>query len=345
MATLESMRRRISGAEDMYAVVRVMKALAAANIRQCEKTVESIGLYNRTIDQGFQILMRNAGSAVREALGVTNRGATAGQSLAATAPLATALIVCGSDQGMCGSFNEQIASHAMDEMRRHQLPLDRTPVIAVGLRLQGRLEDLQATVQRTFSLPTAITGVTGLVQQLFREIDRMQTQQSIRRFWVVHQRLTSSASFAPHRAQVLPLDWQHLQQLAAAPWPSRSLPTFAMDWSALLSVLIRQHLYAVLHRALAESMASENASRLASMQAAEKNIEEHLEKLQLSYHQKRQQTITEELLDIVAGFESIEDPSVFGKAKKRKNKFPHSHPGNREDSGRGTCGVWSPELT
>ena len=36
MPTLESMRRRIASAEDLYAVVRVMKALAAASIRQYE---------------------------------------------------------------------------------------------------------------------------------------------------------------------------------------------------------------------------------------------------------------------------------------------------------------------
>jgi F-type H+-transporting ATPase subunit gamma len=41
------------------------------------------------------------------------------------------------------------------------------------------------------------------------------------------------------------------------------------------------------------------------MQAAEKNIEDRLKELSLQYHQLRQSTITEELLDIVAGFETL----------------------------------------
>ena len=41
------------------------------------------------------------------------------------------------------------------------------------------------------------------------------------------------------------------------------------------------------------------------MQAAENNIEERLQDLQLQYNQLRQSTITEELLDIVAGFEVL----------------------------------------
>jgi F-type H+-transporting ATPase subunit gamma len=71
--------------------------------------------------------------------------------------------------------------------------------------------------------------------------------------------------------------------------------------------LIRQYLFAVLYRALAESLASENAARLASMQAAEKNIEERSDELTARYHRRRQNAITEELLDVTAGFEVLQD--------------------------------------
>ena len=54
-----------------------------------------------------------------------------------------------------------------------------------------------------------------------------------------------------------------------------------------------------------ESLASENASRLLSMQVAEKNIEEHLNELNVKFHRQRQAAITSELLDVVTGFEAI----------------------------------------
>jgi len=57
--SLESMRRRIVAAEDLYAVVRVMKALAAANVRQNEAAVESLAEYKRTVEEGLQIVLRN----------------------------------------------------------------------------------------------------------------------------------------------------------------------------------------------------------------------------------------------------------------------------------------------
>jgi F-type H+-transporting ATPase subunit gamma len=41
------------------------------------------------------------------------------------------------------------------------------------------------------------------------------------------------------------------------------------------------------------------------MQGAEKNIADQLDDLHRQYHQQRQMSITEELLDIVSGFEAL----------------------------------------
>ena len=79
---------------------------------------------------------------------------------------------------------------------------------------------------------------------------------------------------------------------------------FTMDPAALFAALARQHLFVTLYRATAESLASEHASRLVAMQTAEKNIEEHLTETTAAYRRKRQEAITSELLEIVAGFEA-----------------------------------------
>jgi F-type H+-transporting ATPase subunit gamma len=44
------------------------------------------------------------------------------------------------------------------------------------------------------------------------------------------------------------------------------------------------------------------------MQGAEKNIEEQLVELNNQFHRQRQMSITEELLDIVSGFEALQQP-------------------------------------
>ena len=78
-----------------------------------------------------------------------------------------------------------------------------------------------------------------------------------------------------------------------------------MEPGALLSSLVRRHLFVTLYQAFAEALASEHASRLSAMQAAERNIEDHLDELRAELARTRQEAITAELLDIVGGFEAL----------------------------------------
>lgn len=287
--TLESMRRRIGTAEDLYGVVRVMKAMAASSVRQYEAAVESLADYSRTIEAGLQIALRNRPESI---------------TLGAANDQRQAVVVFGSDQGMCGAFNEQITAFAIEQL--DALPGTRTApeVVTVGARVVGRLEDAGATIGDRFAMPSSIAGVVPAVHALLLVVDRLRLR-GVDRCLLVHHRPAHGAGSQPVALQLLPVDREWLDRLAAREWDSRSLPTFSMDWRELFSSLIRQHLFVILYRAFAESLASENSARLASMQAAERNIERHLDQLQLHYHQGRQESIQAELLDIVAGFETL----------------------------------------
>jgi F-type H+-transporting ATPase subunit gamma len=297
--TLESMRRRIESAEDLYGVVRVMKALAAASIRQHERAVESLAEYNRNIEAGLQIILRNRPEAIATEFPPGKHWG---------------FVIFGSDQGMCGSFNEQVATFALKQINAlAEKEGDRT-VLVVGAKPVDRLEDAGCAVSERFSLPSTVSGITSAVNDVLLKVEELRFGKGIAQFLLVHHRPSAPAGSWPSKLQLLPIDRVWLRSLATRNWVSRSLPTFTMDWRRLLSALFRQYLFVALYRAFAESLASENASRLASMQAAEKNIQDHLSQLTLGYHQGRQQSITEELLDIVAGFETL--------TKEKRQKGP-----------------------
>lgn len=95
------------------------------------------------------------------------------------------------------------------------------------------------------------------------------------------------------------------RKLAELPWPTGNLPEIMGGCTATLRVLIREYFFVSLFRVCAESLASENASRLAAMQRADKNIDELLTDLKGSFHRLRQSCIDEELFDVIAGFEAL----------------------------------------
>lgn len=291
METLEDMRRKLTSAEDLLSVVKTMKALAAVSIRQYEKAVQSLALYDHAVQQALSMAAWKAPGALSQ-----KRLPPLEQSLA---------IVLGTDQGMVGPFNDIVAAHADKDIHRLDPAGHRMTVWAMGLRVKARLERMGHTVAELFDVPTSVTGIHSVVQHMVVHMEAWRAETRDGHVFLIHNLPTGGTSYRPSRVQLLPLSDAWLGSLVQRKWPSRSLPVITMDLATLLSALLRQFLFVTLYRSVAESLSSENAGRLAAMQVAEKNIAERLEELRMSYHQQRQSLITEELMDVVSGFEAL----------------------------------------
>jgi F-type H+-transporting ATPase subunit gamma len=291
MQTTESLKRRIKSAGDLLSVVKTMKALAAVSIRQYQKAVESLDDYNRTVEMGLQIVLKERMGAMMQSkdAAVKRMGA----------------IVFGSDQGLCGQLNEQISVFTLDNIKEAGVKKENRKVLAVGARVADYLEDAGQPVDELLATPGSTAGITPLVQEIIMIIEEWHFRQNIDHFMLFYNDYISGANYRPYKVHLLPVNRDWLKDIARKKWDSKTLPIYRMDGDKIFSSLIREYLFVSLYRAFAESLASENASRLASMQNAEKNIEEQMQDLHVQFHRTRQMTITEELLDIVAGFEAM----------------------------------------
>jgi F-type H+-transporting ATPase subunit gamma len=290
--TAEALKRKIQSAQDLLGVVKTMKALAAVSIRQYQRAVESLADYNRTVEMGLQIVLK-------ESLEAT--AASRSQSMRLGA------VVFGTDQGLCGQLNNTIVSHALEEMDKTGIPKEERIIIAVGVRTADILEDSGQKVFEILTTPGSTAGITSMVQDITLLLENWRFKIAVERMHLYYSEYVSGATYRPRTLKLIPVDHQWLVGLRREKWASRTLPTFTMDWNRIFRALIREYLFVSIYRAFANSLASENASRLAAMQSAEKNIEERLEELSVHFHRQRQMTITEELLDIVAGFEVLKE--------------------------------------
>ncbi|HQK91260.1 MAG TPA: F0F1 ATP synthase subunit gamma [Smithellaceae bacterium] len=293
MQTTESLKRRMKSAGDLLSVVKTMKALAAVSIRQYQRAVDSLRDYNRTVEMGLQIVLKERMGATMKRKNVPIKR--------------LGVIVFGSDQGLCGQLNEQISIFTLDHIKSTGVKKENRKVLSVGARVADYVEDAGQTVDELLSTPGSTAGITPLVQEIIMIIDEWHFRGNVDHFFLFYNEYLTGATYHPHMLQLLPVDEAWLKQIARKKWESKSLPIFRMDGDKIFSSLIREYLFVSLYRAFAESLASENASRLASMQNAEKNIEEQLLDLHVQFHRTRQMTITEELLDIVAGFEALQE--------------------------------------
>ncbi len=285
--TTASLGRKMATARDLQSVVRTMKAMAASNVGQYERSVCALTDYYRTVELGL-------GACFRKGEPLTWGGQREGRS----GRRAIGAVVFGSDQGLVGQFNEVVVEHAV---KTFGALTRKSRVWAVGERVHARLVDAGLPVLGPLPVPNSVKAITPLIGQVLLESEAGEVTE----LHLFYNRPVSGAMYAPVGQRLLPLDQEWRHKLAELPWPTGYLPEVIGGGTAALSALVREYLFISLFRACAESLASENASRLAAMERADKNIEELLESLHGTFHRLRQSGIDEELFDVISGFEAL----------------------------------------
>ncbi|OHB31697.1 MAG: hypothetical protein A2X84_00120 [Desulfuromonadaceae bacterium GWC2_58_13] len=288
METLQEIKRRIKGTDDLHSVVRTMKSLAAVNIRQYEQAMRSLDDYRRSIELGLRAALRSRPLLPRS-----------------SSPQQTVVLIFGSDQGMVGRFNEAIIDFAENTMHDNGLAAATRDCWVAGAKAAGSAEDRFGPLDRQFALPASSHQVAPAVDEVLLRFDEHCSRKGETRLLILYNKPDSGASYRQCRAALYPPDQEWLRAIGGQSWPGRSLPLHRIPAQRLLPALIREYLFISLFEAFAASLAAENAARLAAMQQAEKKIEEMGEALTSRYHNLRQTSITEELLDVIAGFEAL----------------------------------------
>jgi len=274
--------------DSLKSIIKTMKILAAINIVSFEKSVKALEHYYESVELGLiaclmqspEILM-----AVESKKSVIKR---------------TGVVIFGSDQGMVGQFNDQIAEYAHKELGTI---VGEKVIWPVGERVFSRLVEYpDIKVKNFFPLPNSISHISTLISQLLDDVERERKLVEVDQLLIFYNKPKSGGRFESTRLSLLPIDKKWMSSFMVKKWPTKITPEVIDGLEFTFSTLIRQHLFTSIVKACAESLASENACRLASMQVAEKHIDEQLERQHLKYNQERQNRIDEELFDVVSGF-------------------------------------------
>jgi F-type H+-transporting ATPase subunit gamma len=150
-----------------------------------------------------------------------------------------------------------------------------------------------------------VSAITPLIGRILVETESGINGDRDRALYIFHNRPISRASYEPVSQRLLPLDADWATGIAQLTWPTKLLPKVVGDEEETFRALIREYLFVSLFKSAAESLAAENASRLVAMQRAEKNIDELVDNLTRTFQRLRQNSIDEELFDVVSGYESL----------------------------------------
>lgn len=226
------------------------------------------------------------------------------------------LIPISSSSGLCGAFNSNIAKATISRIRSYQQQGISVSVMPIGKKIIKeivKLPDLQPDLQFGNLNELVEKGdVFTAVQQLIATLQQMFTDGTIQKAEVVYHHFVSMGKQVI-QTKTLPLQPPCNQTLSDNNEASellidvQSKNSDATDYitepsaTELLQILHPRMLNAEMYGLLLDAIVSEHAARMLAMQTADDNANELLQELTLLYNKTRQQSITNELIDIMGG--------------------------------------------
>ena len=300
METLDNLKKTLHTSKSIKQVVSTMKALSGANIKKYEKIVKILYTYKSNVELALQaIMMHNDKININELEFI-------GQSKNKKAN--NLVVIFGSNQGLCGRFNDKIANFTIDDIQN----TDENKVIVVGERLSMLLSNTKLKIFKTIPVPNSIENISNTIYELLAVIEKEIESKSIDKVFLYYTANDDTMNGTLTKTRLIPIDKKILENAQKKVWPTNNIPYWQIDTRTLAVDLLKQYIFVGLNDALVNSIASEQKNRLLTLQNAENNINDLIRTKNLEYNQKRQSTITNELLDVVTGY------SVAKKKKKNK---------------------------
>lgn len=145
--TMAQIDRRVDSAQELESVTHTMKGMAAVSVRHFERAADAMGIYESTLDRGLQVVARHL-----------DADDVAWERHSRFPPRRSAVIVFGSNQGLCGPVNRQVARHAAEVVAA--CPTSVFEVVAVGFRLSSELELTGVPPDVVLELPNSVDGIS-----------------------------------------------------------------------------------------------------------------------------------------------------------------------------------------
>ncbi len=302
MQTLEGLKKRIKTTASLKDIVSSMKTLSAVSVGQYEKSTKALKKYSESIEMALLALIH-------------------GRSIPHTIPQKLkekiVVVVLGSNQGLVGKFNKSITNFTMESLKQNGIDIKDVDFIVGGKSLSSKILSMGYDINTLFTMPSSVKTMITVAKRIVLKLWEIQSKQqhgdrdfsfSNRQLkvYIFYNSKNEKSAINQNMVKLLPIDSDFLKKLSERKWPTKNIPIYApKSRRTLFSRFMQQLLFANIYKAVAQSLAAEHFTRMISMQNAEKNIDEHLELMNLEYQQRRQTEITNELLDVVAGAEVL----------------------------------------
>ncbi|MCK4998324.1 MAG: ATP synthase F1 subunit gamma [Anaerohalosphaera sp.] len=292
MASIRQIKHRQQAAENISKVTGTMETISAVRYRHhYKKWVEGLDFYDNLARLAY--LTVTAENTIKHPLLIANDSRC------------HALLVIGSDRGLCGAYNSNINRLIDVHVKMAKRFSRQLKVYAKGVKAVNYLNHrgIEITeVYDDFDEVPSVERTQGIAEGFMEQYSAGQ----IGRLSIVYTRFFSTASQRAQTLSILPVAEliDDLTTRATVIWPwELNFEDFILspDENEIFESLAGMMIRTAITGCFREAALSEHLSRIIAMRNATDNALEMIESLGREYNRARQGQITGELLDIVGG--------------------------------------------
>jgi len=304
-ATQRDVKNRISSVKNIQKITRAMEMVAAARLRRAEQRIEALRPYAGAIRRMTRQAAQAAGSEV-SGLPILKEHESED---------VVALLLVTGDRGLAGAFNSQIIRAGVRAGNGLEGDGRKVAYSAVGRRGVSTL---------TFRGKEPVGRYVGFTdrpayadaREIAQDLISAYVDDKIDRLEIFYNGYISPLTQEVRRETLLPLQQATILEgttgrdreesdAESDDGEPHALVEYEPDPEEILARLIPDYVEISVYRALLESTASEHGARMTAMRNASENAGELIEDLTLEMNRARQAEITQEIMEVVAGAESL----------------------------------------
>ena len=287
MPSLKDVKLQIAGVGKTKQITRAMGMVASAKLRGAQNRIERFRPYAEKFGEMLGDLAARTEDAAHPLLQVHKKISSA------------VIVLLTSDRGLCGGFNVNLISTALELARTRAEAGLAVRFICVGRKGRDAVRKTEfetiesyGDVMGSFDFRLAVR-LGGKVAQLYESGEADEV-------YLVYSEFAGMTRQIPTTMELLPVTSSAGKDSGDEVGAAAEC-LYEPEVGTLLAELLPRYVNVQIYRGLLDNSASENAARMASMDNATRNCDELTNSLTLLYNKTRQAAITNELIDIVGG--------------------------------------------
>lgn len=292
MASLKEIKSRMNSVKSTRKITSAMKMIASAKLHKAQGAITNFLPYQKKLDAILTNLLSsdtNYDSPFTEKREVVR----------------TAIVVFASNSSLCGAYNANVIKEFKATYRsKKNLGEDNILIYPVGKKIADAIIKFGLKVQGDYK-EMADKPSFPSVQDLAKDLIDLYTRKEIDEVVLIYHHFKSMGQQILTNSIFLPFN---LSGESDVPKGNNVHTDYILEPSKeeILDSLVPTVLYSRLFAALLDAHASEHAARTMAMQIATDNADDLIQDLTILYNKTRQQSVTNELLDIIGGASALQ---------------------------------------